>query len=182
MFTLRKLEHEFEAYRKYTVQLDPNDANDRTTIKVPVLDEGPLEAALMWRKQFLELADIKQFDATSKFTNALLTTTGEAKERWTEARDAVLTPLGAVALNLTDACFRAVMLDFLRLMGATDNTAEDLKDFIENARKPQSMSVLDFKMRLFELDRYLPALPPPLNVRLGDAMLFAIIKKSVPTW
>ena len=180
MFSLRKFEFEYPSYRKYSVGLNAADPNDRTSFKVPVLEEGPLEAALYWRKQFLEMAEIKALDAAAKFQNALLTTTGEAKEKWRDARDAVLQPGGAAApLNPTDVRFAATMLGFMRLMGATDETAENLTEFLQNARKPQSMSVQDFKTRLTELDRYLPALPGPQNQRLGEAALFAIIKKSV---
>jgi hypothetical protein len=54
------------------------------------------------------------------------------------------------------------------------DTAEDLRDFLMNARKPVSMPVQTFKWRLTELNRYLPFLPGPLNEKLGDDTLFSM--------
>ena len=167
----------FTSERKYTIATGA-EANDTTTIKVPVFEDGPLEAALYWRKQFDELIHLKQLNADAKFTNALLLLAGEAKEKWTDARAEVM----GNAVNHTDARFNAAMNRFISLCGATSNTAEDLREFLLNVKKPAKMKLQDFKRRIFELDRYLPYLPGPLNDRLGDAVLFSTIKKCVPAW
>jgi hypothetical protein len=71
---------------------------------------------------------------------------------------------------------------FIRKCGATVDTAEDLRDFLMNARKPVSMPVQTFKRRLTELNRYLPFLPGPLNEKLSDDTLFSTVKRCVPSW
>jgi hypothetical protein len=60
------------------------------------------------------------------------------------------------------------MLTFIQKCGATSKTAEDLHDFILNAKKPPNLRFEDFKQRLEELNDYLPYFPGPLNQRLGD--------------
>jgi hypothetical protein len=57
-----------------------------TTLKMPVFEDGPLKAALYWRKQFEELATMKRWNATSKFMNALLLLSGDAKDMWVDAQ------------------------------------------------------------------------------------------------
>jgi hypothetical protein len=74
------------------------------------------------------------------------------------------------------------MLTFIQKCGATSETAEDLRDFIMNAKKPSNLRFEDFKQRLEELDDYLPYLPGPLNQHLGDHQLFVTLKKCVPAW
>ena len=74
------------------------------------------------------------------------------------------------------------MSSFLQKCGATTETAEDLRDFLMNAKKPPNMNFEDFKQRLEELNDYLPYLPAPLNERLSDDQLFVTLKKSVPAW
>jgi hypothetical protein len=67
------------------------------------------------------------------------------------------------------------MLTFIQKCGATSETAEDLRDFIMNAKKPSNLC-------FEELDDYLPYLPGPLNQHLGDDQLFVTLKKCVPAW
>jgi hypothetical protein len=75
------------------------------------------------------------------------------------------------------------MLIFIQKCGATSETAEDLHDFIMNAKKPSNLHFEDFKQRLEGLDDCLPYLPGPLNQRLGDEhQLFVTLKKCVPAW
>jgi hypothetical protein len=74
------------------------------------------------------------------------------------------------------------MLTFIQKCGATSETAEDLRDFIMNAKKPSNLRFEDFKRWLEELDDYLPYLPGPLNQRWGDDQLFVTLKKCVPAW
>ena len=177
-FTLHRPEFDkiFTNHAKYKISTGDDD-DDTTTIKVPIFEDGPLEAALHWRKQFQELATLKEFNAQAKFTNASLLLSGEAKEKWIDARDDILQDQ-----NPTDIRFENTMNQFIINCGANPGTTEDLRDFIMNARKPSSMKIQAFKRRLYELDRYLPYLPGDLNTRLGQAVLFNTIKKCVPAW
>jgi hypothetical protein len=136
-----------------------------------------LEAALYWRKQFEELATMKHWDAESKFTNALLLLTGDAKDKWMDAQEDILADN-----EPTDALFANTMNIFIRRCGATADAAEDLREFLMNAKKPASMSLQNFKRRLTELNCYLPYLPGPLNQKLDDYTLFSTLKKCVPAW
>ena len=69
--TRPKWDEVFNEYRKYTVNTGAG-ADDTTTLKIPVFEDGNLEAALYWCKKFEELIDIKNLDAQAKYTNALL--------------------------------------------------------------------------------------------------------------
>jgi hypothetical protein len=74
------------------------------------------------------------------------------------------------------------MLTFIQKCGATSETAEDLRDFTMNAKKPSNLRFEDFKQQLKELNDYLPCLPGPLNQHLGDDQRFVTLKKCVPAW
>ena len=145
-------------FRKYSVPTGAGD-DDKTTVKVPVFERGNLEAALHWRKQFQDLIELKQLNVDAKFTNARILLTGAAREKWQQARDDIVGAQG----NLTEARFTRTMTSFLQKCGATTETAEDLRDFLMNAKKPPNMNFEDFKQRLEELNDYLPYLPAPLN-------------------
>jgi hypothetical protein len=120
---------------------------------------------------------LKGWNAAAKFTNALLLLTGDAKDKWLDARDDILG-----GNNPTDIRFNNTMNAFIRKCGATADAAEDLREFLMNAKKPANMTLQTFKRRITELNRYLPYLPGPLNQRLDDAMIFTTIKKCVPAW
>jgi hypothetical protein len=165
-------------YRNYSVPTGAG-ADDTTTMKVPVFEQGSLEAALYWRKQFQDLIKLKNLDAAAKFTNANILTSGAGCKKWQQAQAEVL---GNPSANETDARFNRTMLTFIQKCGATSETAEDLRDFIMNAKKPSNLCFEDFKQRLEELDDYLPYLPGPLNQHLGDDQLFVTLKKCVPAW
>lgn len=134
---------------------------------VPVFKDGPLEAALYWRKQFNELAQSKLFNADAKFTMLFSFLSGEDKENWIDAQD----QSWGNAANATETRFLSAMNRFIGLCGAASNTTEYLRAFLMNAKKPAKMKLQDFKSRLFEFNRYLPFLPGPLNEKLGDAVL-----------
>jgi hypothetical protein len=74
----------FNSETKYSIAIT---ADDSVTKKFPVLEDGPLEVALFWRTQFDELAQLKNFDAANKFTNVLLLLSGDAKDKWINARN-----------------------------------------------------------------------------------------------
>ncbi len=76
----------------------------------------------------------------------------------------------------------SLSLNFIQKCGATSKTAEDLRDFFMNAKKPSILHFEDFKQQLEELNDYLPNLPGPLNQCFGDDQLFATLKKCVPAW
>jgi hypothetical protein len=127
-------------------------------VKVLVFEWGILEAALYWRKQFQDLIELKNLDAAAKFTNANILTSSAGREKWQQAWAEVL---GNPPANETNARFNRTMLSFIQKCGATSETAEDLRDFIMNTKKPSNLRFEDFKQRL---DDYLPYLTGPQSM------------------
>jgi hypothetical protein len=125
------------------------------------------------------LIELKNLDAAAKFTNANILTSGAGREKWQQAQAEVL---GNPPANETDTRFNRTMITFIQKCGATSETAEDLRDFIINAKKPSNLRFEDFKQQLEELNDYLPYLPGPLNQHLGEDQLFVTLKKCVPAW
>jgi hypothetical protein len=113
-------------------------------MKVPVFEQGSLEAALYWRKQFEDLIKLKNLDVAAKFMKANILTSGAGREKWQQARAEVL---GNPPANETGATFNRTMLTFIQKCGATSKTAEDLRDFIMNAKKPPNLRFEDFKQQ-----------------------------------
>jgi hypothetical protein len=74
----------FASETKYSINIT---ADDSVTKKFWVLKDGPLKVALFWCTQFDELAQLKNFDAANKFTNVLLLLSGDAKDKWINARN-----------------------------------------------------------------------------------------------
>jgi hypothetical protein len=128
----------FTSETKYSIAITEDDS---VTKKFPVLEDGPLEVALFWRTQFDELAQLKNFNPANKFTNALLLLSGDAKDKWINARNEVM-PNDE---NPTEARFRAVWTAFITSYGASDKTAKSLRDFLRKAKKPADMKLYDFK-------------------------------------
>jgi hypothetical protein len=77
----------FTSETKYSIAIT---ADDSVTKKFPVLEDGPLKVALFWRTQFDELAQLKNFDTANKFTNVLLLLSGDAKDKWINARNDIM--------------------------------------------------------------------------------------------
>jgi hypothetical protein len=97
--------------------------NDSVTKKFPVLEDGPLKFALFWCTQFDELAQLKNFDAANKFTNVLLLLSGDAKDKWINARNDIMPNNDE---NPTKARFLTVWTAFIINYGASDKTAKGL--------------------------------------------------------
>jgi hypothetical protein len=110
----------FASETKYSIA--SSTANDSITKKFPVLEDGPLKVTLFWCTQFDELTQLKNFDAANKFTNVLLLLSGDAKDKWINARNDVM-PNNE---NPTKACFSAVWTAFIINYGASDKTAKGL--------------------------------------------------------
>jgi hypothetical protein len=151
----------FTSETKYSIAIT---ADDSITKKFPVLEDGPLE--------------VGHFDAANKFTNILLLLSGDAKDKWINARNDIM-PNNE---NPTKARFRAVWTAFIINYGASNKTAKGLRDFLRNAKKPADMKLYDFKTRLYQLNKYLPLLPGPHGRRLDDADMFDTIQECVPDW
>jgi hypothetical protein len=77
----------FALETKYSIAIT---ANDSVTKKFPVLMDGPLKNALFWCTQFDELAQLKNFNTSNKFMNVLLLLSGDAKDKWINARNDVM--------------------------------------------------------------------------------------------
>jgi hypothetical protein len=71
-------------YRMYSVPTGAG-ADDTTTVKVPVFEQGSLKATLYWRKQFQDLIELKGLDAAAKFMNANILTSVAGREKWQQA-------------------------------------------------------------------------------------------------
>ncbi len=152
--------------------------DDSVTKKFPVLEDGPLKVALFWHTQFEKLAQLKNFDAANKFTNVLLLLSGDAKNKWIIACNDIM-PNNE---NPTEAHFHAVWTAFIINYGASNKTTKGLQDFLQKAMKPADMKLYDFKMRLYQLNKYLPVLPGPHGNRLNDANMFDTVQECVPDW
>jgi hypothetical protein len=85
---------------------------------------------------------LKGLDAAAKFTNANILTSSAGCKKWQQAQAEVL---GNPPANETDARFNRAMLTFIQKCGATSETAEDLHNFIMNAKKPSNLHFEDFK-------------------------------------
>jgi hypothetical protein len=64
----------FTSKTKYSIAITTDDS---VTKKFPVLKDGQLEVTLFWHTQFDELTQLKNFDASNKFTNMLLLLSGD---------------------------------------------------------------------------------------------------------
>jgi hypothetical protein len=104
---------------KYSIAIT---ANDSVTKKFPVLEDGPLKVTLFWRTQFDELAQLKNLNAANKFMNFLLLLSGDAKDKWINARNGIM-PNNE---NPTEARFCAVCTAFIINYGAYDKTTKGL--------------------------------------------------------
>jgi hypothetical protein len=109
----------FASRTKHSIAITTDDS---VTKKFPVLEDGPLKVALFWCTQFDELAQLKNFDAANKFTNVLLLLSGDAKDKWINARNEVM-PNNE---NPTKARFCAVWTAFIINYGASDKTVKGL--------------------------------------------------------
>jgi hypothetical protein len=128
-------------YHKYSVPTGAA-ADDTTTVNVAVFEQGSLKAAFYWRKHFQDLIELKGLDATAKFTNANILTSGAGHKKWQQAQAKVL---GNPAANETDARFNRLMLIFIQKCGATSETAKDLCNFIMKSKKPSNQHFEDFE-------------------------------------
>jgi hypothetical protein len=114
----------FTSETRYTIAVT---ADDSVTKKFPDLKDGPLEVTLFWRTQFDELAQLKKFDTANKFNNVLLLLSGDAKDKWINARNDVM-PNDE---NPTEACFHAAVWSaFIINYGASAKTAKGLQHFL----------------------------------------------------
>jgi hypothetical protein len=109
----------FTSETKHSIAITGDDS---ITKKFPVLKDGPLKVALFWCTQFDELAQVKNFNAANKFTNVLLLLSGDAKDKWINARNDIM-PNNE---NPTKARFHAVWTAFIINYRASDKTTKGL--------------------------------------------------------
>jgi hypothetical protein len=117
----------FASETKYSIAIT---ADDSVTKKFPVLEDGPIEVALFWCTQFDELAQLKNFDTANKFTDVLLLLSGDAKDKWINARNDVM-PNNE---NPTEACFRAVWTASIINLEHPTKLLKDYEIFYERPR------------------------------------------------
>jgi hypothetical protein len=82
--------------------------------------------------------------------------------------------------NPTKACFHAVWTAFIINYWASDKTAKGLWDFLWKAKKPAHKKLYDFKMQLYQLNKYLSLLTGPYGHHLDDDDMFHTIQECVP--
>ncbi len=117
----------FTSETKYSIAITTNDS---VTKKFPILEDGPLQVALFWCTQFVELAQLKNFDAANMFTNVLLLLSGDAKNKWINAHNRVM-PNNE---NPTKACFHEVWTAFIINYGASNKSTKGLWDFLQKVK------------------------------------------------
>jgi hypothetical protein len=110
--------------------------------------------------------------------NVLLLHSGDAKDKWINTHNDVM-PNNE---NPTRAHFHTVWTAFIINDGASDKTAKRPQEFQWKAKKPANMKLYDFKMQLYQLNKYLPLLPGPHGCHLDVADLFNNIQECVPDW
>jgi hypothetical protein len=116
---------------KYSIAIT---ADDSITKKFPVLEDGPLEVALFWCTQFDELAQLKNFDAANKFTNVLLLLSGDAKDKWINARNDVI-PTTRILPKLASAQCG------LPSLSTTEHPTKPLKDYKTFYERPRNQPI-----------------------------------------
>jgi hypothetical protein len=143
--------------------------------KIKVLHEvHHLEALLMWRAQFDELKKDKQWNAAACFRNAALLLSADAKDKWITEVDIILTDARGNQVLATDARFMRAMSNFMSQYCSNRDT-EKTREMILSVKKPSNMGIRDFVARIRQLNRFLSYLPEPLNEKLSDNEIAAII-------
>jgi hypothetical protein len=79
--------------------------------------------------------ELKGLDTAAKFMNANILAYSAGREKWQQAQAEVL---GNPPANETNARFNTAMLTFIKKYEAISKKAEDLCDFIMNAKKPSN--------------------------------------------
>lgn len=145
--------------------------------KVKVLHEvHHLEALLMWRATFEELKVEKIWGPVSCFRNASLLLGGDAKDKWTAVYNSIMKGVNPTAPRFANT-MNTFMLEF-----CSRNDTEKTRELLLSARKPSSLGIRDFVARIKQINRYMSYLPAPLNDRLDDDEITAVIRRSVPDW
>ena len=62
------------------------------------------------------------------------------------------------------------------------DVGEEITNWLLNIQKPHHSKVKEFVTRIKGNNHFLPFLPPPFNTSLTQEELFAIIKKSIPSF
>lgn len=169
---LSTVEYQFES-----IPAHGGIAAEEVKKKVKVLHEvHHLEALLMWRSTFEEVKVEKIWGPVSCFRNAPLLLGGDAKDKWTAVYTTIMTGLKTTAPRFKTT-MDAFMLEF-----CSRNDTEKTRELLLSARKPSSMRIRDFVARVKQINRYLAFLPAPLNDRLDEDEITAVIRRSVPDW
>ena len=83
--------------------------------------------------------------------------------------------------NVTLVRFNNTMHAFMTSMCPSD-VSEDTTTWLQNIRKLRHIKVKEFVTQIKEINHYLPFLPPPFSNSLDADELFAIVKKSLPSF
>jgi hypothetical protein len=109
--------------------------------------------------QFAELQVEKLWNASDSFWNATLLLSADAKEKWIRSAETHL-----------PTTMNAFMREF-----CAGNDTEKVCELLLSARKPKDMAICDFVTHIKQLNQCIEYLPLPLNRRLGDDEILAVI-------
>jgi hypothetical protein len=177
------LKQDFDPTELTSVQLQQTyDDNSREKLETPIIDGRSVKANLYGLREFLETAEELTFDTGDelfKYFRPILRNT--IKDDW----DTVVSDNGVDgANNKTENdflhCIRTWKLTFV-----TEDSRQELVDYLQLAQKPRAMQVESFVQQLKTITRYVTNLPftgaqPPV---LNNTQIKNIVFKAMPsTW
>ena len=163
---------------KYTVNVDSNHPTDTLSLKVPIFKSGFLDLLLIWRREFEKIWCLKDWNTmpANLITNRRIFHNGKGLEMFESVFEAQIGNN-----NVTITWFNNTMQNFMTSMCPTD-VGEDITNWQINIRRPHHIKVKWFVTHIKEINRFLPFLPPPFKTSRKQEELFAIIKKSIPSF
>lgn len=154
--------------------------------KLRIMKHGPIEELFLWKQDVLDAIRRKPcLSAQSKFEMAEMLLAGDPLASWKEYKrgecEAVQVEEGE-ARGETQETFESTMRRFFahhfpRAVNSARRQTQYLRTLL---RKPRSVSIHTFILRLKQLNRYLPFFPEPDNVELDEATLVEVVIGVIP--
>ena len=166
---------------------EANAPQDKTKHSVPIFDAGTPEDWLEFRTYFAELAKNKGFtdDGTQLFWHMGQLLRGDAEEQFNTLHTSVVDELNNPPEQDFDQrsrnVFNRVLEEVTKTFMSTD-IAQSLRKGLFHVKKPYSMTVAAFMIRLRQLSAYLPVMPNwrGFNRALTTDELQTILETAVP--
>ena len=167
-------------FKIVSVPGDPSQGIEQQEVKKRIrvlhnVDE--LEALLIWKSELIDLGSAKYWTWESWYRNTVITLADTAKENFLM----VQSELYQYEAIDTFAKYDGLMKGFTEMYCSKLET-RNLREMILSAKKPGDMTIRAFTTRLRQLNRYLPELPGPLNIRLREDEICDVVTRSVPSW